>query len=387
MHHTEISKSSSPFEFLLSDDVLYLNHGSRGACLKPIFEKYQAWQLELEKQPCKYFNQTLPSALERARVTLSKFVGSDKDELVYVPNPTFAVNAVASSIQLQQGDEVLSSDHEYGACVNIWRAACARQNAVYREVEIPLPVGSQDDLYERFISEISPNTKLIFLSHITSPTALRLPIERICKYAKENGILTLIDGAHAIGQIDLDLQSLGADFYTAACHKWMCMPKGSSFFYARNNVQELLQPLVVGWGFKKTDPNCSRLIDLYQYLGTKDFASYLCIDKAVEIYCSDNWKAESRRCKELAIEGLERLAEIDALSSIYLDFAEQNLQMFALELRSRSANDLQKKLLVNNQTEIRGDSLGEKEVIRISLQVYNCIDDIESLYKLLSTNL
>ncbi|MCA9998356.1 MAG: aminotransferase class V-fold PLP-dependent enzyme [Anaerolineales bacterium] len=206
--------------FLLDPDVVFLNHGSFGATPRPVFDVYQAWQRQIEYQPVKFIGRELTGYLQTARHTLGNYLHAHGDDLVYIPNATFGVNIVARALLLTAEDEVLTTDHEYGACDRVWRFVSQKKGFHYVRQPIPLPVTSPEEIVEQLWQGVTPRTKVIYLSHITSATALRLPVEAICQRAREAGILTLVDGAHAPGQIPLDLTAMGADFYTGNCHKW-----------------------------------------------------------------------------------------------------------------------------------------------------------------------
>ena len=206
-------------QFLLDPEVVFLNHGSFGACPRPVFAAYQQWQHELERQPVRFLGRELGGLLAEVRGRLGEYLHVPAGELVLIPNATYGVNVVARSLALGPGDEVLTTDHEYGACDKTWEFICGKTGADYVHQPIPLPAESAEAILEQFWAGVTPRTRLIFLSHITSPTALCLPVEAICQRARAAGILTLIDGAHALGQVPLDLIALGADFYTGNLHK------------------------------------------------------------------------------------------------------------------------------------------------------------------------
>ena len=248
-------------QFLLRDDITFLNFGSFGACPKPVFERYQQFQLEMEQEPVLFITGTGLKYLAQAREALGNYLNCSKDDLVYVTNPSYAVNAVAKSFNLKEGDEILTTDLEYGACDKTWSYYCKKAGATYVRQHISLPVQSKEQFVEEFFKGLSAKTKLVFLSHITSTTALRLPVEEICAIAKQKGIMTYVDGAHAPGQIPVDMQTLGADIYTGACHKWMMTPKGSSFLYVRKGLQHLIDPLVISWGYNALFPSGSQFLD------------------------------------------------------------------------------------------------------------------------------
>jgi len=226
--------------FLLRGDVAFFNHGSFGACPRPVFAAYQARQRELEEEPVEFLDRRGDELLAHAGAVLARFLGADPLDLVYVPNATTAMNIVARSFPLGPGNEVLSTDHEYGAVDRMWRMVCAERGAGLVRAEIPLPVPSSGEVAERIWACVTPRTRVLSLSHTTSPTAVEFPVAELVARAQERGILTVIDGAHAPGQIPLELEDLGADFYAGNCHKWMLAPKGAGFLWARREAQRLL---------------------------------------------------------------------------------------------------------------------------------------------------
>jgi len=229
--------------FLLDPDVVYLNHGSFGACPRPVFERYQAWQRELEWEPVDFISNRLNGLLADARAALAAFIGADADDLTFVPNATTGVNMAARALGLRPGDEVLTTDLEYGACDYAWEHVCAQAGARYVRAEIPLPLG---DACEALFARRTDRTRAVFVSHITSDTGLLLPVEEIVTRARSHGLTTIVDGAHTPGHVDLDLAALGADFYAGNCHKWLCAPKGSGFLHVRDEWQERIDGTVEG---------------------------------------------------------------------------------------------------------------------------------------------
>jgi isopenicillin-N epimerase len=318
--------------FLLDPDVVFLNHGSFGATPRPVFETYQRWQRQLEAQPVRFLGRELPGLLLGARQALARLIQADVDEVVFVPNATFGVNVVSRSLlaHLQPGDEILTTDHEYGACSNAWEFVCARTGAVYVRQPLPLPdeleIGDQaadsiqSMITERFWQGVTERTKVIYLSHITSPTAQRLPVEQICARARAAGILTLIDGAHAPGQIDLDMQAIGADFYTGNCHKWLCAPKGAGFLHVRSAVQHMVQPLVVswGWGPERGKNSGNDFVDMLEWQGTDDFAAYLSVPAAIDFQAQHDWPQQRQRCNALLRRTLMQISQNNGLPLVYL---------------------------------------------------------------------
>lgn len=374
--------------FLLDPQIHFLNHGSFGACPRPVFAAYQAWQRLLEDQPVLFLGRDLPRYDQLARQALGAYLNVPANDLAYVPNATYAVNLVARSIHLQPGDEILTSDHEYGACDYTWEFICQQSGASYRHHPIPLPANSPEEIAEQFWADVRPNTRLIFLSHITSPTALTLPVQNICARARAAGILTFIDGAHAPGQIPLDLSSLQADFYTGNCHKWMLSPKGAGFLYAAPSVQSMLEPLVVSWGYKATPQTTtgSRFIDIMQWTGTHDPAAALTVPSAIEFMQINNWPDVAKECQVLLQQTLSDLSSLTKLPPIYPDLTLLNQQMgSALLPPNIDTNLLKTRLYEEYKIEVPIIEWQNQKLIRVSIQAYNTQTDTQALLEALQT--
>jgi isopenicillin-N epimerase len=367
--------------FLLDPDVHFLNHGSFGATPRPVFAAYQEWQRRLERQPVRFIVHELEEHLAAARETLGRYLNAPGEDLVYVPNATFAVNVVARSLDLNPGDEILGSDHEYGACDNVWSLICAKTGAVYRRRPIDLPLTTPAEVVEAFWRGVTPRTKLIFLSHITSPTAITLPVAAICARARRAGILTLIDGAHAPGQIPLDLAAIGADFYAGNAHKWMMAPKGAAFLYARPQRQALLEPLVVSWGYGGAEGFSfgSTFLDYLQWWGTLDPAAYLATPDAIRFQAAHEWEAVRRRCRELLETAVSQITSLTGLPGVYspaMPFA----QMAVAPLPPLAdAAAFQRTLYERFQVEVPLTRWRDRDFIRISVQGYNDEADLAQL--------
>ena len=368
-------------QFLLDPEIHFLNHGSFGACPRPVFEAYQAWQRELERQPVRFIQHDLTEYLHSAREKLADFIGADKRNVVFVPNPTFAVNTVARSLPLREGDELLTSDHEYGACLNAWQFMSQKRNFQIVKQSLPFPPKSREKVVEQFWAGVTPRTKLIFLSHITSQTAWTLPVEEICARARNAGILTFIDGAHAPGQLELDLADIDPDFYTGTCHKWLCAPKGSAFLYVRQSNQQMIEPLVVGWGWgeERQMRFGSDFEDNHHWLGTADLSAYLTVPTAIEFQQTHNWLEVRKRCHRLAREAVCRIAEVTGKQIIYEDDAFY-VQMGLAELPN--VEDLpafKEQLYQQYRIEIPCIAWNNHQFIRVSIQAYNGEDNIRAL--------
>ena len=373
-------------QFLLDPDIIFLNHGSFGATPRPVFEAYQQWQRRMEHQPVHFFMHEIAEHFATARQALADFLRSDRNDLVFVPNATFGVNVVARSLPLGVGDEVLTTNHEYGACDNVWRFLSQKQGFSYRQQPISLPLTNDEAIVEQLWQGVTKQTRVIFLSHITSSTAVRFPIQQICQRAREAGILTIVDGAHAPGQIPLNVAQIGADFYTGNCHKWLCAPKGAAFLYARPAVQQLIEPLVVGWGWgaERQLSYGSDFLDYLQFLGTNDLSAYFAVPEAIAFREAHRWEAVQTACHNLLQKAMVGIEAITGLPSIYPDTAAF-CQMAVMPLPPIvDLPQLKTQLYRQFKVEVPLTRWQEQQFIRISVQGYNTADDIEVLLQALT---
>jgi isopenicillin-N epimerase len=340
------------------------------------------WQERLENQPVKFLGREIMGYFEPARNSLGEYVHAPAADLAYLPNVTFGLNLLARSLPLNPGDEVLTTNHEYGACDYVWDFMARKTGIVIVRQEFELPIGSKDDFIDRLWSRVTSETKVIFLSHITSSTAQLFPVEAVCRKARKAGILTIIDGAHAPGQILLDLLSLVPDFYLGNCHKWMMGPKGSGFIYARPDKQHLIEPLVVswGWGDEYLSSAGSRFLDLLQWSGTQDPAPYLAVPEAIKFQAVHDWPGVQAYCRGLLVEGLKRVDELTGLPSVYRSSMDGIAQMGIARLPEiQDPIGLQADLYKNYQIEIPIYHWSASHFIRLSIQGYNDIADINRL--------
>ena len=367
-------------QFLLRDDVTFLNFGSFGACPKPIFERYQQYQLELEQEPVQFITVTGLQYLKQSREALAAYINCPADDVVYVTNPSYAVNIIAKSFNLQKDDEILTTNLEYGACDRAWNYYCKKVGAKYIRQPITLPIPSKEDLINEFFKGLTSKTKLVFISHLTSSTGLRMPVEEICAIAKQKGILTFVDGAHAPGQLPLNLQTLQADIYTGACHKWMMTPKGSSFLYVKNEHQHLFDPLIVSWGYQSTAPSQSQFLDYHQMQGTRDFSAFLCIPNAIEFMQQNNWSAVSNKCKEMVQQNATRFCKLlkaTPTAPITDDFI---CQLYSTPIKTKQPLELHRHFFNQYKIEVPVMPHGDNVFLRYSIQAFNTQNDLDKLY-------
>jgi isopenicillin-N epimerase len=371
--------------FLLDPELIFLNHGSFGACPKAVMAALQGWQLAMEKNPVEFLGRRSAELLAASRAVLAREVGADPEHLVYIPNATTGVNTIARSLPLGPGDEILTTDHEYGACDNTWDFVCQRTGAKMVHTEIPLPFKSEE-FSQRIWAAVTPRTRVIFLSHITSTTGLIFPLEELCRRARQAGILTLIDGAHAPGHIPLNLNTLGADFYTGNCHKWLCAPKGAAFLHARPEHHPLIQAPVVSWGYSNQLSGHASF-DAYtgsnllerrlQWQGTRDLAAFLSVPAAIEFQAQHNWDQHRTHCHTLAAKTLQRVCELSGLNPVC---TEQDFgQMVVIPVPNMNQVQLKDILFHQYQIEVPVTLHQDQLFVRISLQAYNTAADAEAL--------
>jgi isopenicillin-N epimerase len=323
--------------------------------------------------------------MAEARAALGGSLGPHADNLVYTQNVTISLNIVARSLELKPGDEVLTTDHEYGALDRTWRFLSKEHGFRYINQHIELPLTTEKKFVDDLWQGVSGNTRVIFLSHITSPTAIIFPIKEIIRRSREAGIITVIDGAHAAGQIPLQLDSLGADFYGGNLHKWLCAPKGAGFLYAHPEVQHLLKPLVVSWGYESEFPSGSDFVDQHEWWGTRDVSAFLSTPKAIEFQKEYKWDEVRESCHELVADAQERICELTGIAALHPQTGTWFRQMAAAPLPAETDVVLLKKRLYDeHRIEVPVHEWNGNKLIRVSVQGYNTKRDIDKLIKALS---
>ncbi|HWU18188.1 MAG TPA: aminotransferase class V-fold PLP-dependent enzyme [Devosia sp.] len=365
-------------QFLLREDVVFLNHGSFGACPRPVFETYQHWQLELERQPVEFLGRNLVETMRQPRIALAAELGTSPENLVGLTNATTGLNIVAQSLDLKPGDQILTTDHEYSALEKTWAYVARRTGAEIVVVKVPMPLLTEAQFTDTIIAGMTERTKVLFLSHITSPTALLFPIARSIAEARKRGIWSVIDGAHTPGHITLDLDAIGADFYSGNCHKWLMTPKGSAFLHARPEVQNLLNPLVIshGWTIDSKAPGAkgafgnSPFIDGIEMQGTRDPAPWLTVPAALDFRRENDWTSVAAHCQQLAQDTARRLGELTGLAPLSApEFCAP--QMVAMPLPECDVTAVKDALLDKYNIEIPVFKWQDTCIARLSVQGYN----------------
>lgn len=366
--------------FMLDPDVVYLNHGSYGACPRPVFERYQAWQRELELNPMRFIGERLPGLMTEARAALGTYLGTTEDNVVYFANPTTAVRMICRCLRLEPGDEILTTDWEYPAMDETWDLVAYQTGARYVHQPVPVPFTSVEDFVEAFWAGVTDRTRIIFISHIAAFSALIFPIEEICRRAKKAGIFTFIDGAHAPSQIPLDLAALDADVYVGACHKWMCAPKGAGFAYAHPRIQEYIVEALVKSRQGDTAPpeGIAQFVPNYQQQGTRDPSAFLSVPAAIQFQAEHDWDAQRRRCHALASQTRARIDALTGLESLSPDSTEFYGQMVSIRLSEDRVDAIRREFTARNIVgvilQINGQCL-----LRVSYQAYNDQADADVL--------
>jgi isopenicillin-N epimerase len=367
-------------QFLLDPNVTYLAFGSFGSCPKPIFEDYQKWQLELEREPAQFMTVSGLNYLKKSREALAGFINCDADDLVYTTNPSYAINIIAKSLKLNAGDEILATNFEYGALERTWNYYCKKAGAKFVRQNIPLPLVSKEKFIEDFFKGLTNKTKAIFISQITSTSALIFPVKEICEIAKSNGLFTIVDGAHVPGHIPLDLAELKADVYTGALHKWMMTPKGTSFLYVRKEFQNLFDPLVISWGYESAYPSHSRFLDYHQTQGTRDFSAFLTTEKSIEFLKENNWTQVAADCRKLAHSNYKRFCDLLGSEPLCPVTDEFLGQMCSISIKSTQPEKLQRHLFEKYKIEVPVMKHEDYVFLRYSVQGYNTQQDLDVLF-------
>lgn len=372
--------------FLLRDDVVFLNHGSFGACPRPVFETYQAWQLELERQPVAFLGRDLSERTKVPRVALSAFLGTTSENIVGLVNATEGLNIVAQSLDLKEGDEILTTDHEYSALEKTWAYVARRTGAKIVTVKVPMPLVSEAAFTNTLVEAMTERTKVLFLSHITSPTALVFPIERPIAEARKRGIWSVIDGAHTPGHIPLNLDAMGVDFYSGNCHKWLMTPKGSAFLYVRPELQGMINPLVIshGWTADSKQPDAkgafgnSPFIDELEMQGTRDPAAWLSVPAAIKFREDHDWIRVAADCRVLAQDTARRLQALTGLEPLSSpEFCAP--QMVAMPVPEFEPVEFAKGLMARYAIEIPVFKWQDHHIVRVSVQGYNSKAQMDTL--------
>ncbi|MET0552299.1 MAG: aminotransferase class V-fold PLP-dependent enzyme [Vicinamibacteria bacterium] len=295
----------------LDPDVQYLNHGSFGACPRAILERQWELRLEMEREPVDFLARHWSRRLAEARAEVAAFLGAQAQDLAFVGNATGGVNAVLRGLELQPDDEILVTDHAYSACRKAAQFVARRRGARLVTATVPFPIDSADTIVERVLAGVSPRTRLALLDHVTSPTGLVFPIERLVAELRERGVDTLVDGAHAPGMVPLALDALGAAYYTGNAHKWLCAPKGTAFLHVRRDRQTAVHPLVISHGYDP-EQDGRRFVEEFDWTGTSDATGWLVLPECLRYLAGllpGGWPEMQARNRALALRARDLLCD------------------------------------------------------------------------------
>lgn len=368
----------------LRPGVAYLNHGSFGPAPRPVREAWRHWNDQLQSEPVDFFNRILPDALEEALARLARFVGTQTTNLVFVDNATAGMNVIADSTPLRSGDEVLITNHDYGAVIRIWQRACDRAGARLVIQPVSVPIQSEGKLVDEVMSGVTPRTRVLVFSHVTSPTAIVFPAEALCRAARERGLIVCVDGPHALAMREIKLDQLDCDFYTVSCHKWLCAPFGSGFLYVHPRQQGSVQPAVLSWGRHPPWKRDLTWRDEFTWLGTRDPAAWLAAPAAID-FLSNTIGLDAFRSltHEMARHARQRIVDLTGLAPLVPDDAAWHGSMIALPLPPGDALELHRALWAE-QIEVPAVEFNGQRLLRVSCHLYTTREEIDRLVNALS---
>ncbi|HVT04735.1 MAG TPA: aminotransferase class V-fold PLP-dependent enzyme [Thermoanaerobaculia bacterium] len=373
----------------LDPNVTFLNHGSFGACPIEVLDKQTELRTRLELEPVRFMVRELEGLLDEARASLAAFVGCDQADLAFVPNATYAINSVLRSMKLRAGDELIVTNHEYNASKNAMDYVAEAAGAKTVVVDIPFPLHSSDEVLDRLLTAVTPRTRLLLVDHVTSPTALVFPLQRIVRELATRGIETLVDGAHAPGMLPLELSTLGAAWYTGNLHKWVCAPKGAGFLFVRSDLQPTVRPAAISHGANSSRSDRSRFLLEFDWTGTFDPTPWLSVPTALRFFegLPGGWDGVMKSNRELALQGRDLLCRalqcdppapdemIGSMAAMILPDGR------AATAPSLYGDPLQDDLLseFNIEVPIVPWPGPPHRLLRISAQLYNDVSDYEKL--------
>ncbi|MCT7986269.1 aminotransferase class V-fold PLP-dependent enzyme [Laspinema sp. A4] len=366
----------------LDPQIIFLNHGSFGACPFPVLEAQEQVRQQLEREPVRFFVREFEPLLDQAREQLAQFVGVDAQDLVFVPNATTGVNSVLRSLHFNPGDELLTTDHEYNASRNALEFIADRADARIIVVPVPFPIASKQEIVDAVMGRVTEKTKLVLLDHISSQTGLIFPIEEIIHQLSPYGIETLIDGAHAPGMLPLNLSEIGATYYSGNCHKWLSAPKGAAFLYVRGDRQQQIRPLTISHGANSPRTDKSRFQLEFDWTGTGDPSAYLSVPAAIQFMGSllpGGWPELMSRNHQLVFAARQMLCE--TLGVEIPAPSEMIGSMACIPIPDGSADELHDELFDRHQIELQVMPWPKspQRVIRISAQIYNNFEQYQQL--------
>jgi isopenicillin-N epimerase len=389
----------------LDPAVTFLNHGSFGSCPTPVLEAQDAWREEMEARPIQFLWRDLESRLEEVRLELGAFLHADPDGFAFLPNATTAVNTVLRSLQFSPGDELLTTNHEYNATINVMRFTAARDGATVVIADVPFPIDAPETVVERILDAVTPRTRIALLSHVTSPTGIVFPIEELVHELEGRGIATIVDAAHAPGMVPIDLDGLGASYWAGNAHKWICAPKGSAVLHVREDKRTEIRPLVISHGMNDRRTDRSRFRAEFDWLGTVDPSPFLCIPAALR-FCESlmpgGWLDLMDANRDLTLRGRDLLCErlrttppapdsmIGSLAAVIVQLPLDDDEIERFQRRLSDEDRIEVPMYGWPVPAAREGGRGAKPrsvLLRISIERYNELSDVERLADVLERRL
>ncbi len=376
--------------WLLDPTVTFLNHGSFGACPRAVLEAQQCLRTRLEEEPLRFFGREWEGLLDDARSKLAAFIGASFEEIVFVPNATTGVNSVLRSLSFLQDDEIVTTNHEYNACRNALDFIASRTSVRVVVAKIPFPITSPQQVVEAVLEQVSSKTRLVLLDHITSQTGLIFPLQLLVQELQKRGVDTLVDGAHALGMLSLNLREIGATYYTGNCHKWLCAPKGAGFLYVRRDKQSEIRPLTISHGANSTRTDKTRFQLEFDWMGTDDPTAYMCVPEAIAFMGSllpGGWAELMQRNHQLALAARQRLCAalgvtvpcpdemIGSMAVVPLPVALENRNFMSIHDELFDRFGIEVPIVPWQET--------PRLLVRVSAQIYNDLEQYEYLAKAL----
>jgi isopenicillin-N epimerase len=375
----------------LADGVAYLNHGSFGPAPRPVLEAQTRWIAELQKNPMEFYVRRLDELLDDAAERLARFLGCHGKDLIFVPNATVGMNIVADNVSLDPGDEVLLNDHEYGAVMRIWRRRCDAAQAQILIAKVPTNTTSQDEIVDAIFARVSDRTKLIVVSHVTSPTATVFPVEAICARARQRKIPVCIDGPHAIAMRPFFLNEIGCDYYCASCHKWLSAPFGSGFLYVAGRHKSDLKPPILSWG-RSLGGRPATWKDEFHWFGTYQPAAFLAIPAAIEFLHEFDLHrfrvqthALARYARERMIQELDGEPLTPDAPAFYGSMVTMRLPWIEERSKPGVPHSIQQTLAIEHRVEAPIVQWNDAMHVRASCHLYNTEEHIDRLIVALKT--
>ncbi len=392
-------------------NIVFLNHGSFGGCPREVLQAQDEIRARMEAEPVRFFVEELPGLMDAARDELSGFIDCDWDDLAFMPNATTGVAVALENVGLKPGDEILVNDHEYPACLNNTRRIAAKTGAKVVKAILPWPLpleNAEQAVIDAILKHVTTRTRVALISHVTSPSALVMPVQQLVQELKTRYVLTLVDGAHAPGMVEgLSIRKLDPDFYTANCHKWVCSPKGSAFLYVKKELQDGFRPLVLSNNAELPKEGRSQFLTEFDYIGTSDYSAMLAIPAALRLMdglIPGGFPAVVRANRGLTLKSRRLLCEgiggssaeppapesmIGSIAAIFLPARGDGAPTSTRPPTSRYGDPLQERLIDKwrIQVPVWGVPGTPQRVLRISAQMYNSMEQYEYLLEAVKAEL